>query len=195
MKNLEEAITDWQRVDAMSDENIIQNPEAIRYLLKDDGSIPNNKKLPLLVYQNALKLPAQNLAGVIEDIFRANQWGASWRNGVYSFHHYHSTAHEVLAVYQGKAKVQFGGENGVIISVGPGDVVIISAGVGHKNLGSSRDFRVVGAYPPGQRCDMNYGKPGERPQADENIARVPLPPTDPVYGSNGPLIDHWLKQD
>jgi uncharacterized protein YjlB len=72
-------------------------------------------------------------------------------------------------------------------------VVIIPAGVGHKNMGSSSDFRVVGAYPPGQTWDMNYGKPNERPQADKNISRVPLPPADPIYGDNGPLVEFWLS--
>jgi len=38
---------------------------------------------------------------------------------------------------------------------------------------------------------MCYGKPGERPQADENIARVPLPRTDPIYGIEGPVLDFW----
>ena len=104
-------------------------------------------------------------------------------------------AHEVLAICRGKAKVQLGGENGIILSVSPGDVIIIPAGVAHKNLGASRDFLVVGAYPPGQSWDMNYGEAGERPDADQNISRVPRPKTDPVFGRRGPLIDHWLTQD
>jgi uncharacterized protein YjlB len=81
----------------------------------------------------------------------------------------------------------------VVLSVSAGDVVVIPAGVAHKNLGASRDFRVVGAYPLGQRWDMCYGEPGERPRADENIARVALPGADPVYGTTGPLIEHWSE--
>jgi uncharacterized protein YjlB len=38
---------------------------------------------------------------------------------------------------------------------------------------------------------MNYGKPGERPRVDENIARLALPATGPVFGKKGPLLDHW----
>lgn len=41
--------------------------------------------------------------------------------------------------------------------------------------------------------DMNYGKPGERPRTDENIARVALPAFDPIFGKSGPLIDHWTS--
>ncbi|WP_250123846.1 hypothetical protein [Chroococcidiopsis sp. CCMEE 29] len=38
---------------------------------------------------------------------------------------------------------------------------------------------------------MNYGKLGERPQADRNVAQVPLPTTDPVYGRDGQLAKYW----
>jgi uncharacterized protein YjlB len=173
--------------------DIVQSPELAVHLLEDDGSIPNNKKLPLLVYQGALALPGQNSAATVESLFRANNWGGAWRNGIYSFHHYHSTAHEVLAVCRGAARVQLGGEQGPIFSVKPGDVILIPAGVGHKNLGADSDFLVVGAYPPGQSWDMNYGKSDERPAADRNIAQTPLPQTDPVFGSRGPMVDHWLQ--
>ena len=174
--------------------DILQTPAVAIHLLEDDGAIPNNQKLPLLVYKAALNLPGQNQAATVEALFRANGWGGSWRNGIYSFHHYHSTAHEVLAVCRGSARVQLGGEKGPIFSVGPGDVILIPAGVGHKNLGASADFLAVGAYPPGQSWDMNYGKAGERPTADQNIGQVPLPQTDPLFGSRGPLIDHWFRQ-
>jgi uncharacterized protein YjlB len=105
--------------------------------------------------------------------------------------HYHSTAHEVLGVYHGSARVQLGGERGVVQEVHPGDVLVIPAGVAHKKLGSTADFGVVGAYPEGQDWDMNYGRLGERPRADSNIARVPLPKADPVCGPDGPLTVHW----
>ncbi|HSR31911.1 MAG TPA: cupin domain-containing protein [Anaerolineae bacterium] len=168
-----------------------QQPQVASHLLEDDGVYPNNAHLPLLVYVAALDLPERNPAAVIESLFRQNRWGASWRNGVYGFHHYHSTAHEVLGVYGGSARVQFGGEHGIVLSVTRGDVVIIPAGVAHKNLGASPDFRVVGSYPQGQSWDMNYGQPGERPRADENIARVPLPAMDPLYAEAGPLLSLW----
>jgi uncharacterized protein YjlB len=165
-------------------------PRVLAQRLKDDGVIPNSK-LPLLIYEGALKLTDRNPAALIEQLFQANRWGGSWRNGIYPYHHYHSTTHEVLAVFSGAATVQFGGEQGVTQTVAAGDVVIIPAGVAHKNLGASADFAVVGAYPAGRYYDMRYGKPSERPQADEIIARVPLPEADPVYGPNGPLFEHW----
>jgi uncharacterized protein YjlB len=87
--------------------------------------------------------------------------------------------------------VQFGGKGGAIQELRAGDVVIIPVGVAHKNVAASADFGVVGAYPAGQDCDMNYGKGGERPGTDENIVRVPLPKSDPVLGSDGPLQHYW----
>jgi uncharacterized protein YjlB len=171
----------------------VQPPQVVSHTLTDDGIFPNNARLPLLVYRQAVTLPSYDPAAVFETLFADHQWGSSWRNGIYGFHHYHSTAHEVLGVFRGHATVQFGGDQGVVLSLQAGDVVIIPAGVAHKNLGASRDFGVVGAYPHGQRWDVCYGKPGERPRAEHNIARVPMPKADPVYGSHGPLGDYWLS--
>lgn len=147
--------------------------------------------LPLLVYQNALRIAGRALASDAETVFTANGWGGSWRNGIYSFHHYHSTAHEVLAICCGQVRVQLGGEQGQAFDLAAGDVVVIPAGVGHKNLTASADLLVVGAYPPGQHWDLCYGKPDERPRVLHNIANVPLPSTDPVYGNEGPLLEQW----
>jgi uncharacterized protein YjlB len=72
-----------------------------------------------------------------------------------------------------------------------GDVLVIPAGVAHKNLDEENDVGVIGAYPDGRDYDMNYGKPAERPQTDENIARVPIPFTDPLQGKNGELTKRW----
>ena len=82
----------------------------------------------------------------------------------------------------------------MVLEVKAGDVVVIPAGVSHKNLGASRDFGVVGAYPKGQNWDMHYGKPGERPAADERIAQVAMPTSDPVFGADGPMEAHWQKK-
>ena len=160
------------------------------FIFQDDGTFPNNP-LPLLVLKQAFDVALKINPSEIENVFHSNNWGNSWRNGLYPFHHYHSTAHEVLAVACGTARVQFGGENGPVIDVQPGDVVVIPAGVGHKNLGSSFDLLVVGAYPPGPSWDLCRGTPEERPWALENIARVPLPAADPIFGMQGPLRTHW----
>src|SRR3954454_9657935 len=151
-------------------EEFLDIPQVLPYQLKDDGAIPNNAELPLLIYEGAFKLPARDQASVIEKVFAANGWTGTWRNGIYRFHHYHSQTHEVLGVFSGSATVQFGGQHGITQSLRAGDVVIIPAGVAHKNLGASANFGVVGAYPGGREADMNHGKADERAAADYNIA-------------------------
>lgn len=160
---------------------------------QDDGRIPNNPSLPLLLYERALDSEgAADLAAEAEQLFARNGWGGAWRNGIFPFAHYHSNAHEVLAICRGRARVRFGGDAGQVVEVAAGDVVVIPAGVGHHNLGASADFLVVGAYPAGQEdYDLCRGEPGERPRVLENIRRVPLPEGDPVAGPEGPLIQHW----
>jgi uncharacterized protein YjlB len=171
----------------------VARPEVVQHRLEDAGTFPNNERLPLLAYKGALELPERDPAALIEDLFQAHGWSGAWRDGIYGFHHYHSTSHEVLGVYQGSARVQFGGDQGVVLAVERGDVVVIPAGVAHKNLGSSHDLGVVGAYAHGRDWDMNYGKPDERPQADDQIAQVPMPEMDPILGQGGPLTKAWRE--
>jgi uncharacterized protein YjlB len=173
-----------------------QQPKEVepqQLVFKDDGVIPNNT-LPVLIFQQAFAADTKDLASVIEQRFADNDWTGSWRAGVYPFAHYHSTTHEVLGVFSGSATLRLGGAQGTTVEVRPGDVIVIPAGVGHQNLGSSADFSVVGAYPGGRQWDLLRGLPGERPQADRNIATVPLPENDPVYGSNGPLKRIWKSR-
>ena len=161
--------------------------------LKDDGVFPNNSTLPAIIYQQAIELPDDDPALTIEQVFKTNRWLNAWRNGIYDYHHYHSTAHEVLGVYQGQVTVQLGGPGGITATLKKGDMVIIPAGVAHKNLQASEDFKCVGAYPDGRDYDTKTGKDGERPEADENIRNVPLPVLDPIYGKDGPLISAWTR--
>lgn len=167
--------------------------ETVRKLhLKDDGIIPNNK-LPLILYKNAFEERGRKGAEWLEARFRRNNWINSWRNGIYSFHHYHSTTHEVLGVYSGTALVHLGGEQGERVRIEAGDVIVIPAGVGHKNLGSD-NLGVVGAYPDGRRWDLMKGLTGERPKADKNIAAVPMPSADPLFGKDAGLIEIWKQE-
>lgn len=110
---------------------------------------------------------------------------------MFDYHHYHSNAHEVLGVQSGFASIQAGGENGEILELRAGDIIILPAGTGHKRLKASTDFKIVGAYPNGMHYNLRVGKQDERPQALEEIKHVPIPETDPVFGSTGPLFDLW----
>lgn len=160
------------------------------YRFTADGGVPNNPMLPLLIYRGVLPT-TEDPAGSFEALFARNGWGNGWRNGVYDYHHFHTTAHEVLGIARGEVTVRFGGENGRAVTLRAGDVVVIPAGVGHKNEGASRDLLVIGAYPAGQDWDICPAKPGERDCAAEDMSRVELPASDPVYGAKGPLIERW----
>jgi uncharacterized protein YjlB len=164
--------------------------EPEQFVFKDDGVFPNSD-LPLLVYRQAFTTEAEDRASVIEQCFAENDWTNSWRNGVYSFTHYHSTTHEALGVYCGSATLRLGGEHSIDVEVHAGDVVVIPAGVPHQKITASAGFAVVGAYPDGRDWDLLRGRPSERPKADNKIAALPIPGNDPMYGADGPLRKIW----
>jgi uncharacterized protein YjlB len=168
-----------------------QEIEVREYLFEDAGRIPNNPTLPLLVYSQALAKSDLDPSSC-KELLAKNGWGGAWVDGVFSYHHYHSNAHEVLCVVGGSASIAFGGPEGETVEVEAGDVVVIPAGVGHCNKGSDGGFSVVGAYPQRQESyDLHTGEEGERPEVLENIRNVSLPESDPLFGEKGPLTKRW----
>jgi uncharacterized protein YjlB len=159
----------------------------ILFHFNDDGNIPNNPSLPVLIYPTVFKAHPDK----IEKTFNQNNWLNSWTNGVFDYHHFHSNTHEVLGVKNGSATIQLGGENGKIVDVKTGDVIVLPAGTGHKRISSSPDFSVIGAYPDGLSYNLKIGELNERPQVLKDIEKVPFPKLDPVFGFNGPLLDYW----
>ena len=159
----------------------IGKPETLQ--LDRNGWVPNNPQFPVLIYHNVTDLEEEYAPEALESMFRRNGWPPQWRNGVYPFHHYHSTAHEVLGVANGKARLMLGGLDGQEVSVTAGDVLVLPVGTGHCRLEASADFLVVGAYPPNQIADLCR----EAPNA-ATITRMNdllSPPSDPVTGLEG----------
>lgn len=167
------------------------SPKVTHRIFKPSGNFPNNPRLPLVAYEQALRLPSDGAPDEIERLVRSNQWGETWRWGLYNYHHYHSVAHECLCVYRGQVSVQFGGTSGVMVTAKAGDVLIIPAGLAHNNCGCSPDFLTLGCYPAGQTPDMLFGRPNERPRVDRTIAQVPLPKMDPIFGAHPPVFNLW----
>ena len=126
----------------MAEKQEVVQPEQLSF--EDDGVYPGSV-VPVLLYRAAITVDAQDRASVFERAFAQNDWRNSWRNGVYSFAHYHSTSHEVLGVYDGTATLRLGGKHCHTVEVRSGDVILIPAGVAHHNIGTSPDFGVVGA--------------------------------------------------
>jgi len=164
--------------------------ETHRFL--DDGVVPNNPALPLVYYRGVLP-EGGDRASYCEKLFAAHGWPDAWRNGIYGHHHYHSTAHEVLGIAAGSARVRLGGENGAVVELRAGDVVVIPAGVAHKREAASADLLVIGAYPKGQSPDMCRADEGAHDKAAANVAAVPMPAADPVTGRLDPLLECWSK--
>jgi uncharacterized protein YjlB len=156
-----------------------------QFSFDDDGSIPNNPRLPVLVHRGAFT-DSEVPASAMKARFAENGWGNSWRDGIYDFHHYHSTAHEVLGVAAGTVTIRLGGERGSAVELAAGDVVVIPAGVGHKCEQASEDFVVIGAYDANRDWDLRHGEAKDRPEVIENIADVPDPERDPVTGGDYP---------
>ena len=166
-------------------------PEVTIHQFADDGSIPNNPAVPLLIYKKVLDLTSADVTVTCIERFAAHGWHGAWRNGIFPFPHYHSSAHEVLGICQGQAKVRLGGESGLVITAERGDALVLPAGTGHQNLGSSPDLLVVGAYPNGMDWDLCRGEPSKRDEERRNIQGVPIPDCDPLFGHNGPLMRLW----
>jgi uncharacterized protein YjlB len=163
------------------------------YRFRDDGETPNNPTLPLIVYRTPVRrLPRCDPAAIFEDLFALNGWGGSWRDSVYPFHHFHTQTHECLGIARGRVTVQFGGRHGRKIELKAGDVVVTPAGTGHRRVEASDSLLVVGAYPA-NGGGYDEPKPDEidHDTAVAAIAQVKLPAADPVYGTDGPLLQHW----
>jgi uncharacterized protein YjlB len=168
------------------------NLKPANFVFADDGLVPNNP-LPLMIYKGAIDLDNASPEKAIEDLFGANGWGDMWRNGIYDYLHYHATVHEALGIACGHARVRFGGDRGKEFELDAGDVAILPAGTGHQCLKASRDFSVVGAYPPGARMHVTRPTPENHARALRTIPEVKLPNADPLFGEDGPLVKLWKR--
>ncbi|CAJ2503647.1 Uu.00g110410.m01.CDS01 [Anthostomella pinea] len=167
-----------------------------RHQIPAHNLIPNTsiQNKPLLHYHAAFP-PASITASAIEShLTSVGVVEPQWRFTMYSTTHFHSTAHEVLCVSDGKAKLCFGGEENsgkVEKVVEKGDVLVIPAGVGHRlleDLTTGGGFQMVGSYPKGCNWDMCYGKKGEESKV-RSIGKLPWFTRDPIYDDHGPALE------
>jgi uncharacterized protein YjlB len=158
----------------------------------DDGFVPNHPRWAFVLYRGAISRPRSlDPAGVWEALFESNRWGNTWRGQIYDYLHYHSRIHEVLGIARGSATVRIGGNKGRTLKVKAGDVMIIPAGTGHQSLKASSTFMAVGAYPPRGTYDECAPTKADHDRARKTAPKVARPPTDPVFGSRGPLLSLW----
>jgi uncharacterized protein YjlB len=150
----------------------------------DDGAFPNSR-LPVLWYRDVDGVRGDG--GEALALFEGHGWVSGWVDGIYPFHHFHSTAHEVLGIAAGTARVALGGPEGRTLEISAGDVLVLPAGTGHRNEGSE-GLVVSGAYPQGQHWDLRRGERVEHREVSANIAKVALPAADPIGGE---LLELW----
>lgn len=117
--------------------------------------IPNSP-LPLLHYKGAFSV-SDLQAATIHDTLSRNGWQAQWiyRYGPSQASHYHSAAHECMAVLSGSATIRFGvadlnpdqngdasthglgrEDGGIELEARAGDVFVLPAGTAHKTFGA-----------------------------------------------------------
>src|SRR5690349_5771758 len=149
--------------------------------------VPNNT-LPVLLYRAVLARNAAEKPKLFRERFKENGWTGLWTDTIYDYTHFHSNAHEVLGIAEGKVSIRLGGENGSLFRLKAGDMLVLPAGVGHRRVGDDEGLKVIGAYPRGQsHYDMK--RKGRR------VPKVALPSTDPFYGAEGPLLGAWHSAD
>ena len=66
---------------------------------------------------------------------------------IFSYHHYHTKAWELLLCIRGEASVQIGGASGPKVTISTGDLALIPPGVAHKQLNEKNGFALLGSYP------------------------------------------------
>ncbi len=156
----------------------------IRKIYFGKGDDVPNSALPILLYRAVLPPHAAGKANVFRARFRSAGWKGIWTDTIYDYTHFHSNAHEVLGIAEGKVTLRLGGEEGSLFRLKAGDMLVLPAGVGHRRLGGDDGLKVIGAYPRGQsHFDMK--------RRGRVIPKVTLPSTDPFYGTAGPLLKIW----
>lgn len=174
----------------MTTEGLVE-PSLVR-VFAPSGGIPNSP-LPLALWKRRAPVSVDR-GGDICRLYERNGWRGTWVYTVFPYWHFHTRGHEALTCVCGRAEIGFGGDDGIVAQVEPGDVAVIPAGVGHKRLSSSADFLMAGCYPPGQ--EGNIVRPGDMTEASiqREIAGVGDPKTDPISGGNDGIVRLWTSQ-
>mmetsp|Transcript_2948 Transcript_2948/g.4565 ORF Transcript_2948/g.4565 Transcript_2948/m.4565 type:complete len:201 (-) Transcript_2948:251-853(-) len=115
-------------------QKISNNPnpfDIYRIFMADDGEFPNNRDYPALLYKDAF----DGTEAEGRDLIAGDDgWTDPWVGGIFSYHHYHTKAWELLLCTGGSASAQFGGDGGPIVAVGTGDLILIPPGIAHIQL-------------------------------------------------------------
>jgi uncharacterized protein YjlB len=75
--------------------------EVRRFLLEPENWIPNNIRLPVRLYCNALDPDATGRQQALRTMFQRNGWIPDWDGRLHSEHKFHASAHEVICFAEG----------------------------------------------------------------------------------------------
>jgi hypothetical protein len=76
-KRLTEKATSWARPRPAAFKDLLRKRQPIRFRFRDDGSVPNHPRWPL-VYQSSVKLTDDlDPAAIFEGLFEKNGWSDS----------------------------------------------------------------------------------------------------------------------
>ena len=160
--------------------------------LQPNAWVPNNQALAVILYRHVFAADdPDRLCEAFNRRFERNGWPMQWRDGVFDYHHFHSTAHEVMGVVAGTAALMLGGPAGQTVRVAAGDALLLPAGTGHCLLEGRGAFQVAGGYPRGQQWDIRRDALTEKERA--TMEALPFPHSDPVLGAHGPLLENWCR--
>jgi uncharacterized protein YjlB len=160
--------------------------KTLRRLYFEKASDVPNSSLPVILVRSALPPNTSAKEWGFREAFKRNGWTGLWTDTIYDYTHFHSNAHEVLAIAEGKVSLRLGGAEGSLVRLRADDMIVIPAGVGHRRVGPDEGLKVIGAYPPGQsHFDMK--------RQARAIPKVTLPRADAFYGSDGLLIRCWTE--
>ncbi|KAL6407070.1 FAD-dependent pyridine nucleotide-disulfide oxidoreductase [Ilyonectria robusta] len=143
--------------------------EIKQYHLQPTALVPNSPR-PLLHYKNVLpRNPGTSHCNQVQvwDMFSKHGWDTQWINryGSTQLSHYHSQAHECMAVLSGSATIRFGvadtsedldantwgsawEDGGVELVAEAGDIFVIPSGVSHKTF-AAKPAASPGLLSPG----------------------------------------------
>ncbi|CAB9520595.1 Cupin domain [Seminavis robusta] len=149
-----------------------------RVFFQDDGTFPNNPDHPVMMAKDAFRGSDQEARHLLQQA----AWTSPWKWGIFPYHHYHSTAWELLLCVQGQADILLGGDvTGTMVTIHKGDVMLIPPGVVHKQMREQGGFALLGSYPK-EGCSGPVDTVTKKPNQQErqNILDCVAPTFSPI---------------
>jgi len=99
-----------------------------RLTLVENDEFPAQSRKDIIVYRNAVDPDAADCAEQFEALFTENGWHLEWRGRISDTGHFHSRAHEIIAIVKGSTILALGGGKGKRVVLDVGDAVLILLG-------------------------------------------------------------------